>query len=182
MSGGAVGAGRPSGIPWRSARWALPLVAALLVGACEEADLTVPAADAVAEHYPTTRELEVEMSGNVAEITVFQPSDQLSRGGELWAKVGPYIYLFSDGTRDLFDQYGGLAGVRVITRAPGGREVARALLERDELNEIGWRRAINIAGHARVEGTQRVTRIEELVRWGEEHTTFEYDPRYVSGR
>jgi hypothetical protein len=67
----------------------------------------------------------------------------------------------------------------VVTRAPGGAEVARALLLRGELNDIGWRRALNIAGRARLEGTQRVTRIEELVRWGEEHTTFDYHPAYV---
>ena len=182
MSVGTARSGFPSGIPWRRGLGALLLAGALPAAACEEPDLTLPTAEQVVEHYPTPRELDIELNGNVAEIRVYQPSDQLRRGGDLWAKVGPYIYLFSEGTRDLFDAYGGLAGVRVITRAPGGREVARALLARDELNDIGWRRALNIAGHARLEGTRRVTRIEELVRWGEDHTTFEYHPDYVSGR
>lgn len=155
------------------------LLGVLLAVACAQDNGTVPSTEEIARYYPTSGEIDFELSGNVAEIGVRQPTDQLQRGGPLWAKVGPYIYLFSEGTRDLFDDHRGLAGVRVITRAAGGAEVARALLRRDELNDIGWRRAINIAGRARLEGTQRVTLIEELVRWGEEHTTFDYHPDYV---
>jgi len=158
----------------------LPLVLPLLgLGCAEPTSDVLPTPAEIEAFYPTSRDISVEMNGNVAEISVHQPFDQLERGGPLWAKVGPYIFLFSEGTRDAFERYPLLAGMRVITVAPGGAEIARATLARDELNEIGWRRAISIAGHARVEGSVRVTRIEELVRWGEEHTTFEYSPTYV---
>jgi hypothetical protein len=160
-------------------RIALFLVVLAPAGACQETREALPQPEEVAEYYPTQRDLSVEIDGNVAEITVQQPEDQLRRGGPLWAKVGPYIFLFSEGTRDLFEDYPALAGVQVITRAPNRAEVARALLERDKLNRIGWRRAINIAGRARVEGTRRVRAIEELVLWGEEQSTFRYAPAYV---
>jgi hypothetical protein len=52
--------------------------------------------------------------------------------------------------------------------------VARATLERDALNSITWRRALNISGLARRDGSERPTRLEDLVRWGQEHTTYEY--------
>jgi hypothetical protein len=161
-----------------SIRLVLVLACALTAG-CREAVGTLPGAEEVAAYYPTQRDLTVEIDGNVAEITVQQPGDQLERGGPLWAKVGPYIFLFSEGTRDLFEDYSVLAGVRVITRAPNGAEVARAQIERNRLNRVGWRRAINVAGRARVEGTERVRAIEELVLWGEEQSTFRYAPAYV---
>jgi len=75
-----------------------------------------------------------------------------------------------------------LAGVRVVTRVERGPEVARALLMRNELSGVLWRRSLNIAGRARLEGTERPTLLEDLVRWGEEHTEFEYNPRYTSNR
>jgi hypothetical protein len=163
-----------------AARLAFGLALTLGVGAaCREAGGALPLPEEVASYYPTQRDLTVEIDGNVAEVIVQQPADQLERGGPLWAKVGPYIFLFSEGTRDLFDDYPALAAVSVVTRAPNGGEVARALLARDALNRIGWRRAINIAGRARVEGTQRVRAIEELVLWGEEQSTFRYSSRYV---
>ena len=74
------------------------------------------------------------MNGNVAEITLVQPARHLQRGGSLWAKVGPYVLLFSEETENLFQDYPGLAGVRAITMTPGGTEVARALLPRESLN------------------------------------------------
>jgi hypothetical protein len=154
------------------------LLLALLSG-CRGATDVLPTPDDVVAYYPTSGDISVEMDDNVAEVYVQQPQEQLQRGGPLWAKVGPYIFLFSEGTRDLFEDYPTLAGVRVITRAPGGGEVARALLARDALNRIGWRRALNIAGRARVEGTQRVRAVEELVLWGEEQAAFSYSPRYV---
>lgn len=163
-------------------RWhAILLVGALLpaLAGCREPDLVVPDASQVEEFYSYRGELSVEMSGNVAEITVSQDPDQLERGGSLWARVGPYIVLFSEETRDLFQEYSGLAGVRVITRSTWGQEVARAFLRRDALNELTWRRSLNISGHARQEGTRRPRRLEELVEWGEEHTDYEYSPEFV---
>ena len=102
----------------------------LFLPGCQEQDLTVPTAEEAAEYYTAVTDLSVEMAGNVAEVTVVQSTAQLRRGGSLWARVGPYIYLFSDATRDLFVDFPGLAAVRVITTTSGGTEVARATLLR----------------------------------------------------
>jgi len=155
---------------------------ALSQAACEPEDLSVPTAEQVAAAYQYAGSLEAELSGNVAVVTVVQPYDQLRRGGTLWAKLGPYIVLFSEATRDLFVEHPGLAAVRVVTTTSGGQEVARATLLRDGLNELTWRRALNLAGHARRDGTTRLTALEDLIEWGEEHTEFAYDPRYIRGR
>lgn len=164
----------------RRSAWSMSLVAAasVLATGCEEPDLSLPTAEEVAAAYQVQGDLSVEMSGNVAQISIVQSDRQLRRGGALWAKVGPYIYLFSAETRALFDAYGGLAGVRVVTTS-GRREVARALLTRDALNDTTWRRSINISGIARRDGTARPAALDELVRWGEDHTEFEYNSRYV---
>ncbi len=146
---------------------------------CQEKDLTVPTAEAVEDAFEYEGALSVAMSGNVAEITVVQPERQIRRGGSLWAKVGPYVLLFSQETEDLFLSYPGLAGVRVVTTVPGGAEVARALLPRDTLNSLTWRRALNISGRARKDGTRRPTLLEDLVRWGENHTDYTYNPRFT---
>ncbi len=153
-----------------------------LLGSCEEPDLTVPTAAQVASYYTYEGQLTTEMSGNVVEITIRQPGNQLRRGGTIWAKVGPYIFLFSSPTQQLLQDFGGLAGVRVITTAPGGTEVARSFLLRDELNDLTWRRALNIGGVARRDGTEQPSKLEDLVRWGEDHTEYEYNPRYVRRR
>lgn len=146
---------------------------------CEARDLTVPTAKEVEEAFTYDGSLSVSMSGNVAEVKVSQPAQHLRRGGTLWAKVGPYIVLFSEESENLFLAYPGLAGIRVITTTSGGTEVARALLPRDTLNELTWRRALNIAGLARRDGTRRPTLLENLVRWGEDHTEFSYNPRFT---
>ncbi|MCA9737602.1 MAG: hypothetical protein KC645_08265 [Gemmatimonadetes bacterium] len=161
----------------RARAWVLVLALGGL--ACEQAALEVPTADDVVAAYDYSGRLEAEMSGNVAEVTVYQPNRQLSRGGTLWAKVGPYVFLFSRETQSLFQQWGGLAGVRVITRAPGGQEVARALLTRDTFNDVTWNGAILAAAKARRDGTKSPGLIEDLVLFGEDHTTFEYSSRYV---
>jgi len=162
----------------------LPVALVLLLGpaACEPSppDLVLPDASEVEAYYETERRLEAEVSGNVVEVRVDQPAEHLRRGGTLWAKVGPYVFVFTEATRGLFEDYPGLAAVRVVTRLPDGSEVARAMLVRDELSDVQWRRALNIAGKARGEGP--LGRLDELVRWGEEHTTFEYNPTYASVR
>jgi hypothetical protein len=158
---------------------ALALVAA--VSACEEPDLTLPTDAQVAEYFSASQIISAEMLGNVAEITVAQNPDQLRRGGRLWAQMGPYIYLFSEPTQSLFRDFGGLAGVRIVTRV-GRAEVARALLARPTLNDLTWRRALNVAGRARLEGTQRLTLLEDLIEFGEDHTEFTYNARYTRGR
>jgi hypothetical protein len=147
--------------------------------ACEAADLSLPTSAQVEAAYEYGGRLSAKVHGNVAEVTIVQADRQIQRGGSLWAKVGPYILLFSKETEGLFREYPGLAGVRAITETPAGAEVARALLPRDALNDLTWKRALNISGLARRDGTRRPTLLEELVRWGEDHTEFTYDPRFV---
>ena len=167
----------------RAAAWLPVLAFAGAVGGCRQpADAALPDADAIRAYYDYRGDLEAEVTGNVALITVAQPPDQLRRGGTLWAKVGPYVILFSRETQQLFLDHPGLAGVRVETRDGEGERVATALLPRDELSDIQWRRALNIAGLARRDGTRRVTLLEDLVRWGEEHTEFEYNAEYTRSR
>jgi len=162
-----------------------PGVLALVVAACslaacrQSGEPALPAPAEMASYYSYQGGVHAALNGNVAEITVSQPAAQLRRGGSLWAKVGPYILLFSDETRKLLDDYPTLAGVRVITTVGGGPEVARALLARSELSDIQWRRALNIAGRARKDGTARPGLLDDLVRWGEQHTEYEYSKRYV---
>jgi len=160
------------------------LALALASAACQEpADLTLPTAEQVREYYGSVAGLEdVEINGNVAQIVVRQPAEQLRRGGALWARVGPYIYLFSDETQRLFQDFGGLAGVRVLTQTERGTTVANALLARGELTDVLWRRSLNIAGQARRDGTERITLMEDLIEWGEDHTEFEYNERYTQRR
>jgi hypothetical protein len=123
----------------------------------------------------------IEYNGNVVEITVTQPVEQLRRGGSLWARVGPFIYLFSPATRELFESYDGIAAARVITRLPDGEEVARATLARDRLHAITWQRTLNLLGTALRDGTERPIAIQNLVEWGERHTEHSYNPRYAPG-
>jgi len=161
-------------------RGGLVFAAAMVLTGCPKApDLTLPTAETVAGYYSYEGTLEAQLSGNVAEVVVTQPTAQLRRGGALWARVGPYIVLFTDGTQKLLEDYPGLAGVRVITRVARGPEVARALLTRDTLTGVQWRRTLNIAGRARLNGTERPALLEDLVRWGEDHTEFEYNARYA---
>ncbi len=168
----------------RGGRMGVCGVALIAVGvavtACEPPqDLALPTEAEIDAAYTTEYRHEAALNGNVAEVTIYQSSAQLQRGGSLWARVGPYIFLFSEPTRDLFVNYPGLAAVRVVTRDPSGNEVARATLAQGTLNEVTWRRALNVAGRARRDGGARLTLLEALIRWGEERTEFEYSDRYV---
>jgi hypothetical protein len=153
-------------------------------GACQEpVELVLPTAEQIHGYFGSVTDLaDAEINGNVALVVVRQSSDQLRRGGSLWAKVGPYVYLFSEETHQLFLDHSGLAGVRVMTQTAGGGSVANALLRRDELTDVLWRRGLNIAGQARRDGTERITLLEDLIDWGEDHTEFEYNERYVQRR
>ena len=162
--------------------WTALVLATAPMAACTEPDLSLPTAEEAEAAYQYTGSLSAEMSGNVLVLTVAQPYRQLQRGGTLWAKIGPYILLFSEPTRDLFLAYGGLAAVRVVTLTGSDQEVARATLLRDGLNELTWKRALNLSGLARRDGTTRLTTLEDLIDWGEEHTEFEYNPRYIRRR
>jgi hypothetical protein len=170
-----------------SRMWRPALLLVLLLAGCdrilpERTDLSLPTEEAVTEVYRRHGlTAEFRYSGNVLEMVVQQPVDQLRRGGPLWARVGPYIYLFSPGTRQLFSDYAGLAGVRAITMA-GDEEVARALLEREALTDYTWRRAITLLSEALEQGTERPSTMDRLVQFGEQHTQHEYNVRYVPER
>lgn len=153
-----------------------------VLGGCQEpVDLALPTATQAKKYYTYDGALSAEVVGNVVTVSVAQDPQLIRRGGALWAKVGPYIFVFSDETHRLFQDYPGLAGVRVVTTV-GGAQVASALLARETLSDVLWRRSLNIAGKARRDGTERVTLLQDLVRWGEDRTEFEYNSRYTRGR
>jgi hypothetical protein len=122
---------------------------------------------------------DVVLKGNVVDVQVVQEDDQLQRGGAVWAKVGPYIYLFSSATQELFNLFPGLAAVRVRTVDESGDWVAEVLLQRGTLNSITWKQALLKAARARTEGTKRPSYIIDLTRYGEEQAEFKYNPKYV---
>ena len=166
----------------------LALVAATL-GGCDRLEEYVdpepapPEAAEVATYYAQYRGVDsVRMSGNVAVLHVEQPYDQVERGGSLWARVGPYVYLMTPATRSVLTDHPGLAAVRVVTHLSGGDEVARAMLRRDALSDILWRRTLNILGHALQAGQENPRKLEELTEWSERHTEFRYNPEYVGSR
>lgn len=161
-------------------RLGVGLSVVVLAAACARSKLTLPTAKEIEAHYTYRGKLTARMNGNLAEVTVIQPTSQITRGGVLWAKVGPYVLLFSDDTRSLFDDYSGLAAVRVTTELAGGREIASALLKRTELSDILWRRSLHIAGMARKYGTKRPALLDDLVSWGEQHTRYKYNGQYTS--
>lgn len=160
----------------RAARLVL-LTACMMLAACGgDRELQLPDADAAARRYG--RAVEGEVRGNLLELRVALDED-LRRGGSLWARSSPYFYLFSPSTQELFSEYPDLAGVRVVTRTQDGAEVARATLHRETLHEYEWRRALNVAGRARLEGTRRPGLVENLVHLGEEHAEYSYNPEFV---
>jgi hypothetical protein len=168
-----------------------PVLAALVgmglaLGGCDVFSRPVahaaPAAEEVRPHFTYEGDLSVEMSGNVAQVTVVVDPAPYRRGGDLWAKATPYLFLFSTSTRDAFEANPGLGGVRVIIQHPNGDWMAQALLSREVLTETGWRQALNLSGLARRDGTERPGRMQDLVRWGEDRTEFQYNPGYISER
>ncbi len=156
----------------------LLLAAALVATACNDVapGEGLPDPDSAAVRYGSG--VEGEIRGNVLQLEV-PFGDELRRGGPIWARGGPYFYLFTGATRDLFEENPQLAGVRVITRTPDGEEVARATLERGRLREHEWNRARNLAGRAQLEGTERPRLVEQLVFFGEDHTEHEYNEDFV---
>jgi len=159
----------------------LLLLSAAAAGCRSQPEYPLPGAEEVEAFYQVRGDLQVEMNGNVAELSIRQDADQLRRGGSTWARVGPYIYLFSDATQSLLEAWPGVAGIRVTTLPPTGEGmVATAFLRRDVLNTFTWRRALNVAGLARRDATESPGRMTDLIRYGEETVTeFEYSPRWV---
>ncbi len=141
--------------------------------------LVTPSAEEVASYYEYAGDLVVAMSGNVAQVTVGIDREEYRMGGRVWAMASPYIFLFSPATKSAFEDYSGLGGVRVIVHYEDHTILAQALLERGELSEATWSRALNVAGYARTKGTESPGFMRDLVRWGEEHTDFQYNPDYI---
>lgn len=154
----------------------LPLAAA---GCWEQQELELPTASELEGLYG--ERAEVTLKGNVVVVEATQDPSQLRQGGELWAKVGPYIYVFSPQTQEIFQTWNGVAAVRVRTVTPGGERVARAQLRRDELTSVMWREARSRLVKARKEGTEKPGYLEDLVGYGESHTSFEYSESFVDG-
>lgn len=157
----------------------LVLLAAVLLAACSpgsEGPELPPEAELEGMYGPSA---EVRMNGNVVDVRVRQSQEHLQRGGKLWARVGPYIYLFSPQTREVFDGYPGVAAVRVRTVSEGGDWIAEATLRADQLNPLTWRDAREIVGRARNQGTDKPGYLEELVGFGEEHTEYDYNASFL---
>jgi len=143
----------------------------------------VPSEAEAAEFYARHADVSaVDVKGNVIELHVRQPGDQLRRGGSLWARVGPYVYLLSPATRGLFEAYPAVAAVRVVTSTDRDREVARAMLRRDALGPSQWRHAEALLGHALQPGTEQPRMLERLAEWGERYAEYDYNPEFVPTR
>lgn len=164
--------GRLLGVWWTRLALAAALVAVAPACSRDQGPRDLPTSDAAAASYG--EEVEAEVRGNLLELRI-EMSDELMRGGEIWARGGPYFYLFSTATRDLFVEHPDLAAVRAITVDPEGNEVARATLLRDRLSEFRWREALAIGALAQQEGTERPRRIEQLIDLGEEITEYSYN-------
>ena len=152
----------------------------LLDGCQAEAPpLVRPDASDVRGYYQYAGSLEVEMSGNVAQVTVGIDAEEYRMGGRVWAMASPYIFLFSPATQQAFQDYSGLGGVRIIVVYEDGGVLAQALLERAVFNDVTWPRALNVAGYARSQGTQSPGYMRDLIRFGEEHTDFQYNREFI---
>ena len=163
------------------ARSPLPgLVAAVLVVGCQSGSEApdLPGASSLEGLYGDRAS--ASLNGNVVDVRVRQEAAHLQRGGPLWAKVGPYIYLFSPQTREIFAEYDGVAAVRVRTVTGSGSWVAEATLHRDALNALTWKDAVRTVARARQQGTDKPGYLEDLVEFGEDRTDYRYNPSYAT--
>jgi hypothetical protein len=131
---------------------------------------------------PSTAEVEewfgegtsATFNGNLLEIKGPMEDDHLRRGGRLWARSGPYFFLFNVHIRDLMVNYPDIAAVRVTAVTEAGEEIAVATLLRDDMNEFRWREALARSSLAQRDGTQNPRLVERLITFGEDHTDFRY--------
>lgn len=158
---------------------ALVAVIAALAAGCDDGDdgPEVPPASELEGVYGDRAE--VSLNGNVVDVRARQDARQLERGGSIWAQVGPYVYLFSPQTQEIFERWPGVAAVRVRTVVDGGGWVAEATLRRDALNAITWNDARRRVTRAREQGTEKPGYMEDLVDYGEDRTDHRYNPDYV---
>jgi hypothetical protein len=151
----------------------------LLIAACgpgRETPLRLPDPEEAAARYGG--ETDAEIRGNLLEVRVTM-AEALLRGGRIWARSGPYFFLFSPPTQDLFAEYPDLVAIRMVTLAPTGEEIARAELRRDQLSPVRWREALFRSAIAQRDGTERPRTLEELANFGEDNTEYSYNPEYV---
>ena len=117
---------------------------------------------------------QVALEGDVLVITGTIEADYLRRGGRIWARSGPYFYLFNIKVREFFTNHPGLAGVKATAVTEDGRVLATATVHRNGLNELRWQEALARASLAQTEGTDNPRLVERLIQFGEDHTEFEY--------
>ncbi len=155
-------------------RWIWVLLAAglLLSGCGSSPEWVLPEAAGAAEWFG--EDVEARIDGNVLEIRGEMDPEHLRRGGQIWARSGPYFYLFNVHVQRLLESYPDLAAVRAVTVDADGKEVARAMLHREELNPVRWKEALARTSLAQRDGTASPRTVERLIRFGEEHTEFEY--------
>lgn len=177
---------RKAGPSWlrlrNGGRSAAFLLLTFIAAACEtqpEGATQLPSVEEVAPLFTFVGGRELELSGNVLQVTATVDPATYRMGGTIWLRASPYIFLFSAGTQEALAEYPALGGVRVLTRTPDGTLIASALLRQGTLTSVTWRRALSIAGLARTEGTERPGRMRDLIRWGEDHTEFEYNPELI---
>jgi predicted small lipoprotein YifL len=165
--------------PAAVARGLLLAVALLLLAAAcgRDGAWELPDPGDVAPRYGT--DARAELRGNLLEVQVPMEEAVVRRGGTIWARGGPYFYLFSPPTRDLLVEYPDLVAVRVVTTTIEGTEIARAMLRRDAFTEGRWQEALGRSALAQRDGTARPRAIEEMVVWGERYTEFDYNPEFV---
>jgi hypothetical protein len=154
-------------------RITLPLLVGLLIGCSgEHRDWVLPDPGVAATWFgPGT---EASIDGNVLEIRGTMDSEHLRRGGRIWARSGPYFYLFNVHVQQMLHEYPDLAAVRVRTFTAEGDEIAVAMLTRDRLTEPRWREGLARASLAQQEGTSNPRLLERLIQFGEDNTAFEY--------
>lgn len=152
----------------------LGLVVLLVFGGCarEARAWVLPQVNEVAEWFGegTT----AVFDGNLLVLTGPMESDYLERGGRLWARSGPYYFLFNVHIRDLLTEYPDIAAVRATVVTPDGEPIATATMMRDRMNEYRWREALAHSSLAQQQGTDNPRLVERLILFGEDNTEFEY--------
>lgn len=150
------------------------LFAATAVAGCEPGarEPVLPEPDSVSAWFGEVAE--ARLNGNVLEIRGRIDPEFLRRGGSLWRQSSPYFYIFNVKIREVLTEYPDVAAVRAITHDGSGEEVARATLHTRSLNEYEWREAVALSSLAQREGTASPRHVAALVRFGEEHTEYEY--------
>ncbi len=117
---------------------------------------------------------EARFDGNLLEIRGTIDPEFLRRGGRIWARSGPYFYLFNVHVHRLLIEYPDIAAVRAIAVTEGGDELAVATLARGAMNEPRWQEAMARVAYAQRDGTENPRLVERLIQFGEDYTEYSY--------